>query len=143
MLKICYRQYQQYSKVDVYKRQVNGSGKHNNWSLSTDGGKNLLDPGKSPNENMQFLLFLAAMVQGVDEYQDLLRISVASAGNDHRLGAHEAPPAIISIFLGDELTGILEAIENDRAYDSMESVSYTHLSSFNCRSSLFCSFLER
>ncbi|MFR6147197.1 glutamine synthetase III, partial [Neglectibacter timonensis] len=99
---------------------VNGSGKHNNWSLSTDGGKNLLDPGKSPNENMQFLLFLAAMVQGVDEYQDLLRISVASAGNDHRLGAHEAPPAIISIFLGDELTGILEAIENDRAYDSME-----------------------
>ena len=99
---------------------VNGSGKHNNWSLSTDGGKNLLDPGKSPNENMQFLLFLAAMVQGVEEYQDLLRISVASAGNDHRLGAHEAPPAIISIFLGDELTGILEAIENDRAYDSME-----------------------
>ena len=99
---------------------VNGSGKHNNWSLTTDGGKNLLDPGKSPNENMQFLLFLAAMVQGVDEYQDLLRISVASAGNDHRLGAHEAPPAIISIFLGDELTGILEAIENDRAYDSME-----------------------
>ena len=99
---------------------VNGSGKHNNWSLSTDGGKNLLDPGKSPNENMQFLLFLAAMVQGVDEYQDLLRISVASAGNDHRLGAHAAPPAIISIFLGDELTGILEAIENDRAYDSME-----------------------
>ena len=99
---------------------VNGSGKHNNWSLSTDGGKNLLDPGKSPNENMQFLLFLAAMVQGVDEYQDLLRISVASAGNDHRLGAHEAPPAIISIFLGDELTGILEAIENDRAYESME-----------------------
>ncbi len=95
---------------------VNGSGKHNNWSLSTDGGKNLLDPGKSPAENAQFLLFLAAVVKGVDEYQDLLRISVASAGNDHRLGANEAPPAIISMFLGDELTAVLDAIESGKAY---------------------------
>jgi len=96
---------------------VNGSGKHNNWSLSTDGGKNLLDPGKSPAENVQFLLFLAAVIKAVDEYQDLLRISVASAGNDHRLGANEAPPAIISIFLGDELTAVLKAIEEGRVYD--------------------------
>ncbi len=95
---------------------VNGSGKHNNWSISTDTGKNLLDPGKNPSENAQFLLFLAAVIKGVDEYQDLLRISVASAGNDHRLGANEAPPAIVSMFLGDELTGILEAIENDEPY---------------------------
>ncbi len=95
---------------------VNGSGKHNNWSISTDTGKNLLDPGKNPSENSQFLLFLAAVIKGVDEYQDLLRISVASAGNDHRLGANEAPPAIVSMFLGDELTGILEAIENDEPY---------------------------
>ncbi len=90
---------------------VNGSGKHNNWSLSTDTGKNLLDPGKTPAENVQFLLFLAAVIEAVDEYQGLLRVSIASAGNDHRLGANEAPPAIISIFLGDELTAILEDIE--------------------------------
>lgn len=95
---------------------VNGSGKHNNWSISTDTGKNLLEPGKLPHENAQFLLFLAAVIKGVDEYQDLLRISVASAGNDHRLGANEAPPAIISIFLGDELTAILHAIETGESY---------------------------
>lgn len=95
---------------------VNGSGKHNNWSISTDTGKNLLEPGKLPQENAQFLLFLAAVIKGVDEYQDLLRISVASAGNDHRLGANEAPPAIISIFLGDELTAILHAIETGTVY---------------------------
>ena len=95
---------------------VNGSGKHNNWSISTDTGKNLLEPGKLPHENAQFLLFLAAVIKGVDEYQDLLRISVASAGNDHRLGANEAPPAIISIFLGDELTAVLHAIETGTAY---------------------------
>ena len=100
---------------------VNGSGKHNNWSLSTDTGKNLLDPGKKPQENTQFLLFLAAIIQGVDEYQDLLRISVASAGNDHRLGANEAPPAIVSMFLGDELEGILEAIEKDEPYTGIEA----------------------
>ena len=99
---------------------VNGSGKHNNWSLSTDTGENLLDPGKDPSQNLRFLLFLAAVVKGVDEYQDLLRISVASAGNDHRLGACEAPPAIISMFLGDELTGILEAIEADRPYEGIQ-----------------------
>ena len=95
---------------------VNGSGKHNNWSISTDTGKNLLEPGKLPQENAQFLLVLAAVIKGVDEYQDLLRISVASAGNDHRLGANEAPPAIISIFLGDELTAILHAIETGTVY---------------------------
>ena len=95
---------------------VNGSGKHNNWSIFTDTGKNLLEPGKLPQENAQFLLFLAAVIKGVDEYQDLLRISVASAGNDHRLGANEAPPAIISIFLGDELTAILHAIETGTVY---------------------------
>ncbi len=95
---------------------VNGSGKHNNWSISTDTGKNLFEPGKLPQENAQFLLFLAAVIKGVDEYQDLLRISVASAGNDHRLGANEAPPAIISIFLGDELTAILDAIETGTVY---------------------------
>ena len=95
---------------------VNGSGKHNNWSISTDTGKNLFEPGKLPQENAQFLLFLAAVIKGVDEYQDLLRISVASAGNDHRLGANEAPPAIISIFLGDELTAILHAIETGTVY---------------------------
>ncbi len=100
---------------------VNGSGKHNNWSLSTDGGKNLLNPGKNPAENVQFLLFLAAVIKGVDEYQDLLRISVASAGNDHRLGANEAPPAIISMFLGDELTAVLDAIEAGKAYDGTAS----------------------
>lgn len=95
---------------------VNGSGKHNNWSISTDTGKNLFEPGKLPQENAQFLLFLAAVIKGVDEYQDLLRISVASAGNDHRLGANEAPPAIISVFLGDELTAILDAIETGTVY---------------------------
>ena len=99
---------------------VNGSGKHNNWSISTDAGKNLLDPSKNPAENQQFLLFLAAVVKGVDEYQDLLRISVASAGNDHRLGANEAPPAIISMFLGDELTAILAAIEAGVPYGGAE-----------------------
>ncbi len=99
---------------------VNGSGKHNNWSISTDSGKNLLDPGKSPADNAQFLLFLAAVIKGVDEYQDLLRISVASAGNDHRLGANEAPPAIISMFLGDELSAILEAIEKGEPYGGVE-----------------------
>lgn len=95
---------------------VNGSGKHNNWSMSTDLGENLLEPGKSPRENAQFLLFLAAVIKAVDEYQDLLRISVANAGNDHRLGANEAPPAIVSMFVGEELEGILEAIENDTPY---------------------------
>ena len=95
---------------------VNGSGKHNNWSLSTDTGKNLLEPGVSPYDNAQFLLFIAAVIKAVDLHQDLLRLSVASAGNDHRLGANEAPPAIISMFLGDEITGILSAIEEDRTY---------------------------
>jgi len=99
---------------------VNGSGKHNNWSISTDTGINLLEPGETPSENAQFLLFLAAVIQSVDDYQDLLRISVASAGNDHRLGANEAPPAIVSIFLGDELTGILEALESGTEYHSKE-----------------------
>ncbi|MDE6539240.1 MAG: glutamine synthetase III, partial [Ruminococcus sp.] len=97
---------------------VNGSGKHNNWSISTDTGVNLLTPGKNPYENAQFLLFLSAVIKAVDDYQDLLRLSVATAGNDHRLGANEAPPAIISIFLGDELSGVLDAIENDTPYDS-------------------------
>ena len=92
---------------------VNGSGKHNNWSLSTSGGVNLLEPGDTPFENAQFLLFLTAVIKAVDDYQELLRISVASAGNDHRLGASEAPPAIVSMFLGDEITAILEAIENE------------------------------
>ena len=96
---------------------VNGSGKHNNWSMSTDTGANLLDPGKNPAENIRFLLFLCAVIKAVDEHQDLLRISVASAGNDHRLGAHEAPPAIISIFLGDQLLNMLEAIENGNNYN--------------------------
>ena len=95
---------------------VNGSGKHNNWSISTNTGKNLLDPGATPDQNAQFLLFLVAVIKAVDNYQDLLRISVASAGNDHRLGANEAPPAIISIFLGDELTAILDAIEEGKPY---------------------------
>lgn len=96
---------------------VNGSGKHNNWSIATDTGVNLLEPGDSPEENAQFLLFLAAVIKAVDDYQDLLRVSVASAGNDHRLGANEAPPAILSIFLGDQLTGILNAIANGTAYN--------------------------
>ncbi len=99
---------------------VNGSGKHNNWSLTTDTGVNLLKPGETPYENAQFLLFLCAVIQAVDDYQDLLRISVATAGNDHRLGALEAPPAVISIFLGDELTDVLEAIEKDRPYNAVE-----------------------
>ncbi len=93
---------------------VNGSGKHNNWSLSTDDGQNLLEPGDSPKDNAQFLLILVAIIKAIDEYQDLMRVSVASAGNDHRLGANEAPPAIVSIFLGDELTEILEAIASDK-----------------------------
>lgn len=99
---------------------INGSGKHDNWSLSTAEGVNLFEPGSTPSENMQFLLFLCAVIKGVHEYQDLLRISVASAGNDHRLGANEAPPAIISMFLGDELSGILEAIAEDREYFARE-----------------------
>ena len=96
---------------------VNGSGKHNNWSICTDTGVNLLEPGETPYENAQFLLFLCAVIKAVDEYQDLLRISVASAGNDHRLGANEAPPAIVSMFLGSDLTDILAAIEKDEKYD--------------------------
>ncbi|MCQ2470631.1 MAG: glutamine synthetase III [Clostridia bacterium] len=96
---------------------VNGSGKHNNWSMATDAGVNLLSPGETPYENAQFLLFLCAVIKAVDDYQDLLRISVASAGNDHRLGADEAPPAVISIFLGDELTAVLDAIETDTPYE--------------------------
>jgi len=99
---------------------VNGSGKHNNWSLATDTGVNLLKPGATPYENAQFLLLLCSVIEAVDEYQDLLRISVATAGNDHRLGANEAPPAVISIFLGDEITAVLEAIENDVPYNATE-----------------------
>ncbi len=99
---------------------VNGSGKHNNWSMSTDTGVNLLSPGDTPYENAQFLLFLVAVIKAVDEYQGLLRLSVASAGNDHRLGANEAPPAVISIFLGDELTAVLDAIETDSPYVGAE-----------------------
>ena len=101
---------------------INGSAKHNNWSLSTDSGVNLLKPGATPFDNAQFLLFFAAVIKAVDLYQDLLRLSVASAGNDHRLGAYEAPPAIISMFLGDELTAILDAIENDKPYKDKEKV---------------------
>lgn len=101
---------------------VNGSGKHNNWSLSVKDGANLLEPGKRPYENKRFLLFLSAVIKAVDDYQDLLRISVASAGNDHRLGANEAPPAIISIFLGDELTEILESIETGTDYEQKKKV---------------------
>ena len=101
---------------------VNGSGKHNNWSMATDNGSNLLSPGATPYENAQFLLFLCAVIQAVDDYQDLLRLSVATAGNDHRLGANEAPPAIISIFLGDELSAILDAIKNDAPYEGTEKV---------------------
>ena len=96
---------------------VNGSGKHNNWSIATDSGQNLLSPGATPYENAQFLLFLCAVIKAVDDYQDLLRISVATAGNDHRLGAKEAPPAVVSLFLGDELSAVLEAIENDTPYE--------------------------
>ena len=99
---------------------VNGSGKHNNWSIATDGGQNLLSPGDTPYENAQFLLFLCAVIKAVDDYQDLMRIAVATAGNDHRLGANEAPPAVISIFLGDELNAVLEAIETDTPYKGAE-----------------------
>ena len=99
---------------------VNGSGKHNNWSLATDKGVNLLSPGETPYENAQFLLFLCAVLKAVDDYQDLLRLSVATAGNDHRLGANEAPPAVVSVFLGDELNGVLEAIETDTPYAGAE-----------------------
>lgn len=102
---------------------VNGSGKHNNWSISTDTGVNLLSPGETPYENAQFLLFLCAVIQAVDDYQDLLRISVATAGNDLRLGAHEAPPAIVSIFLGDELQAILEALESDTPYNEVKKTT--------------------
>lgn len=101
---------------------VNGSGKHNNWSISTDTGINLLEPGETPSENAQFLLFLVAVIKAVDEYQDLLRVSVAGAGNDHRLGANEAPPAIVSMFLGDELTEILEAIESGSEYHDRQKL---------------------
>ena len=99
---------------------VNGSGKHNNWSIATDTGVNLLSPGESPYENAQFLLFLIAVIEAVDEYADLLRASVATAGNDHRLGANEAPPAVVSIFLGDELTAVLEALEKEEPYTGVE-----------------------
>ena len=99
---------------------VNGSGKHNNWSMATDTGVNLLTPGETPYENAQFLLFLCGVIQAVDDYQDLLRLSVATAGNDHRLGANEAPPAVISMFLGEELTAVLDAIENDTPYNKAE-----------------------
>ena len=99
---------------------VNGSGKHNNWSIGTDTGQNLLAPGDTPYENAQFLLFLCAVIKAVDDYQDLLRLSVATAGNDHRLGANEAPPAVISMFLGDELSAIMRAIETDTPYEGME-----------------------
>ena len=101
---------------------VNGSGKHNNWSIGINGGDNLLDPGKTPAENLQFLVFLLAVISAVDDYADLLRLSVASAGNDHRLGANEAPPAIISIFLGEELTAVLDAIEHDKLFDKKGKV---------------------
>ena len=100
---------------------VNGSGKHNNWSISTDTGLNLLEPGRSPHENAQFLLFLAAMIKGIDEYQELMRACVASAGNDHRLGAAEAPPAIVSVFIGDDLEEVLDCIENGKSYAGSKS----------------------
>ena len=102
---------------------VNGSGKHNNWSMPTDTGVNLLTPGETPYENAQFLLFLCAVIKAVDDYQDLLRVSVATAGNDHRLGANEAPPAVVSMFLGDELTAVLDAIENDAPYSGSEKTT--------------------
>jgi len=101
---------------------VNGSGKHNNWSISTSSGQNLLEPGETPSENAQFLLFLAAVIRAVDVHQDLLRISVATAGNDHRLGANEAPPAVVSMFLGDELNGIIESIVSGQSYSQHEKV---------------------
>ena len=102
---------------------VNGSGKHNNWSMATDTGVNLLTPGETPYENAQFLLFLCAVIKAVDDYQDLLRVSAATAGNDHRLGANEAPPAVVSMFLGDELTAVLDAIENDAPYSGSEKTT--------------------
>ncbi len=102
---------------------INGSGKHNNWALSTDEGENLLDPGRTPKDNAQFMLFLTAVIKAVDEYQDLLRISVASAGNDHRLGANEAPPAIVSIFVGDELESVIESIVDSKPYKGKVSSS--------------------
>ena len=102
---------------------VNGSGKHHNWSMATDTGVNLLTPGETPYENAQFLLFLCAVIKAVDDYQDLLRVSVATAGNDHRLGANEAPPAVVSMFLGDELTAVLDAIENDAPYSGSEKTT--------------------
>ena len=101
---------------------INGSGKHNNWSMITDAGVNILDPGKTPVENTQFLIFLTAVIKAVDEYADVLRISVASAGNDHRLGANEAPPAVVSVFLGDELTEVLKSIENDEYFAGSRAV---------------------
>ncbi len=101
---------------------INGSGKHNNWSMSTNTGANLLEPGKSPAENTQFLVFLAAVIKAVDDYADLMRLSVATPGNDHRLGANEAPPAVVSMFLGDELTAVVESIENDTFFNKMGSV---------------------
>ena len=101
---------------------INGSGKHNNWSMITDAGVNILDPGKTPAENTQFLIFLTAVIKAVDEYADVLRISVASAGNDHRLGANEAPPAVVSVFLGDELTEVLKSIENDEYFARSRAV---------------------
>lgn len=102
--------------------EINGSGKHNNWSMITDTGVNILDPGKTPAENTQFLIFLTAVIKAVDEYADVLRISVASAGNDHRLGANEAPPAVVSVFLGDELTEVLKSIENDEYFAGSRAV---------------------
>ena len=101
---------------------ISGSGKHNNWSISTNTGVNLLDPGETPRDNAQFILFLCAVIKAVDDYQDILRISVATPGNDHRLGASEAPPAVVSMFLGDELTAILDSLENDTVYDAKEEV---------------------
>ena len=101
---------------------INGSGKHNNWSITTNLGDNLLDPGKTPTENIQFLVFLMAVIKAVDEYADLMRVSAASAGNDHRLGGNEAPPAIVSIFLGDELTEVLKSIENDTYFGNHGSI---------------------
>lgn len=101
---------------------INGSGKHNNWALSTDTGENLLNPGKTPAENTQFLLFLAAVVEAVDDYADLLRISVATAGNDHRLGANEAPPAVVSMFLGEELEAVVDSIKSETYFEGKGAV---------------------
>src|SRR5699024_7402258 len=104
---------------------INGSGKHNNWSMTTDTGENLLDPGKTPHENMQFLLFLAAVLRAVDEHADLLRVSASTPGNDHRLGANEAPPAIISIFLGEQLEDVVEQfVDAGEATSSLEGEEY-------------------